>query len=191
MELDLYPSEFKHVLKQWLETFPEKITFGTDSFPYNEILGAEESYWLGVQSSRTALAAALAEMISRAKSARRRPCRWRMAICMTMQLEFTRERCIRWQRQREGGGEEAQHDQKSKRKPSRRAVAKQSRVSKMELKHIPWVSVELEDLNPLLQRHFVVGQRRHGGACPSEERAASFPSTAITTSKLLIFWKAR
>jgi hypothetical protein len=64
MELDMYPSEFRHVLKQWLETFPDKITFGTDSFPYNEILGAEESYWLGVQSARTALAAALAEMIS-------------------------------------------------------------------------------------------------------------------------------
>ena len=64
MELDLYPSEFKHVLKQWLETFPDKITFGTDAFPYNQTLGAEESYWLGVHSARTALAAALAEMIS-------------------------------------------------------------------------------------------------------------------------------
>ncbi len=64
MELDMYPSEFRHVLKTWLETFPDKITFGTDSFPYNETLGAEESYWLGVQSARNALAAALAEMIS-------------------------------------------------------------------------------------------------------------------------------
>jgi predicted TIM-barrel fold metal-dependent hydrolase len=64
MEIYMYPSEFKHTLKQWLETFPDKITFGTDSFPYNETLGAEESYWLGVQSARTALAAALAEMIS-------------------------------------------------------------------------------------------------------------------------------
>jgi len=64
MEIYMYPSEFKHSLKQWLETFPDKITFGTDSFPYNETLGAEESYWLGVQSARTALAAALAEMIS-------------------------------------------------------------------------------------------------------------------------------
>ena len=64
MELDMYPSEFRRVLKTWLETFPDKITFGTDSFPYNETLGAEESYWLGVQSARTALAAALAEMIS-------------------------------------------------------------------------------------------------------------------------------
>jgi hypothetical protein len=63
-EILLYPSEFKNTLKQWLETFPEKITFGTDAFPYNDVLGAEESYWLGVQSSRTALAAALAEMIS-------------------------------------------------------------------------------------------------------------------------------
>jgi len=63
-EFLLYPSEFKNTLKLWLETFPEKITFGTDAFPYNEVLGAEESYWLGVQSSRTALAAALAEMIS-------------------------------------------------------------------------------------------------------------------------------
>jgi len=63
-EILLYPSEFKHLLKQWMETFPDKITFGTDAFPYNETLGAEESYWLGVESSRTALAAALAEMIS-------------------------------------------------------------------------------------------------------------------------------
>jgi hypothetical protein len=64
MELDMYPSQFKHVLKEFLETFPDKITFGTDAFPYNQVLGAEESYWLGVQSARTALAAALAEMIS-------------------------------------------------------------------------------------------------------------------------------
>ena len=63
-EIVLYPAEFKHLLKQWLETFPDKVTFGTDCFPYNEVLGAEESYWLGVQSSRMALAAALAEMIS-------------------------------------------------------------------------------------------------------------------------------
>ena len=64
MEIVMYPSEFKESLKQWLETFPDKITFGTDSFPYNETLGAEESYWLGVQSARMGLAAALAEMIS-------------------------------------------------------------------------------------------------------------------------------
>jgi predicted TIM-barrel fold metal-dependent hydrolase len=64
MELIQYPSAFKDTLKQWLETFPDKITFGTDCFPYNQVLGAEESYWLGAESSRMALAAALAEMIS-------------------------------------------------------------------------------------------------------------------------------
>src|ERR1700730_12820909 len=63
-ELAQYPSAFKETLKMWLETFPDKITFGTDCFPYNQVLGSEESYWLGVLSSRTALAAALAEMIS-------------------------------------------------------------------------------------------------------------------------------
>jgi hypothetical protein len=64
MEVVMYASGFKDSLKQWLETFPDKITFGTDSFPYNEALGAEESYWLGVQTARTGLAAALAEMIA-------------------------------------------------------------------------------------------------------------------------------
>jgi uncharacterized protein len=63
-ELVQYPSAFKDTLKMWLETFPDKITFGTDAFPYNEVLGAEESYWLGAESARTALTAALAEMIS-------------------------------------------------------------------------------------------------------------------------------
>jgi hypothetical protein len=64
MEVDMYPAAFKDSLKQWLETFPDKVTFGTDSFPYNDALGAEESYWLGVQTARTGLAQALAEMIS-------------------------------------------------------------------------------------------------------------------------------
>ncbi|MBZ5678855.1 MAG: amidohydrolase family protein [Acidobacteriia bacterium] len=63
-ELAQYPSAFKGTLKMWLETFPDKITFGTDCFPYNQVLGAEESYWLGAESSRVALAAALAEMVS-------------------------------------------------------------------------------------------------------------------------------
>src|ERR1700676_1646459 len=40
-ELAQYPSAFKETLKMWLETFPDKITFGTDSFTYNHALGAE------------------------------------------------------------------------------------------------------------------------------------------------------
>jgi hypothetical protein len=64
MEVVMYPAAFKDSLRQWLETFPDKITFGTDSFPYNDALGAEESYWLGVQTGRSGLAAALAEMVA-------------------------------------------------------------------------------------------------------------------------------
>jgi quercetin dioxygenase-like cupin family protein len=45
----------------------------------------------------------------------------------------------------------------TKKKATRRMVAAKS-TAKAELKHIPWSSVEIEDLNPLLQRHFVVGQ---------------------------------
>ena len=63
-ELILYPTEFKAVLRRWLEVFPEKVTFGTDAFPYNEALGVEEVYWMGVHTARTGLAAALAEMIA-------------------------------------------------------------------------------------------------------------------------------
>jgi uncharacterized protein len=64
VEVLVYPSEFKTVLKFWLQTYPEKITFGTDAYPYNAALGSEETYWLGVHSARDALAAALAEMVA-------------------------------------------------------------------------------------------------------------------------------
>ncbi len=64
MEMALYPEAFKHSLREWLETFPDKVSFGTDCFPYNEVLGAEESYWIGVRTGRMSLAAALAEMVA-------------------------------------------------------------------------------------------------------------------------------
>lgn len=64
IETLLYPSEMKKVLKLWLETYPDKITFGSDAYPYSAALGSEETYWLGVYSARDALAAALAEMIA-------------------------------------------------------------------------------------------------------------------------------
>ena len=52
------------MLKLWFETYPEKITFGTDAYPYSAALGSEVGYWLGVHSARDALAAALAEMVA-------------------------------------------------------------------------------------------------------------------------------
>ena len=63
MELYLYPAEFKNVLRRWLLLFPEKVLFGSDAFPFNDAVGAEESYWLAVHSARSSLAAALAEMV--------------------------------------------------------------------------------------------------------------------------------
>lgn len=35
---------------------------------------------------------------------------------------------------------------------------KRSNTKKREPQHVPWSSVVIEDLNPLLRRHFVVGQ---------------------------------
>jgi quercetin dioxygenase-like cupin family protein len=43
-------------------------------------------------------------------------------------------------------------------KKDKKTARRTSGARKIELKHIPWSSVALEDLNPLLQRHFVVGQ---------------------------------
>jgi hypothetical protein len=60
----LYPSQFKSVLKQFLALYPDKMMFGSDAFPFNDALGAEESFWLAVHTSRTALAGALAELVS-------------------------------------------------------------------------------------------------------------------------------
>ncbi len=42
-------------------------------------------------------------------------------------------------------------------KSSGRKAATKKRA-KVDLKHVPWHTVELEELNPLLQRQFVVGQ---------------------------------
>ncbi len=48
---------------------------------------------------------------------------------------------------------------RTKRKPARAASVKKSAAKKMQLRYIPWSSIELEDLNPLLQRQFVVGHQ--------------------------------
>jgi len=59
----LYPSQFKDVLKQLLTLFPDKMMYGSDAFPFSDALGAEESFWLAARTTRTGLAAALAELV--------------------------------------------------------------------------------------------------------------------------------
>jgi predicted TIM-barrel fold metal-dependent hydrolase len=60
----LFPDALKDVLRLWLTKYPDKITFGSDAFPVDETIGAERVYWFGVHNARTAVAAALAEMIA-------------------------------------------------------------------------------------------------------------------------------
>ena len=44
--------------------FPDRMMFGSDAFPFGEAVGAEETFWLAARSARTAVAAALAELVS-------------------------------------------------------------------------------------------------------------------------------
>jgi len=60
----VYPAQYSRILKEWFEIFPEKIVFGSDCFPYSREIAVPETYWLAVQTARTAAAAALAEMVS-------------------------------------------------------------------------------------------------------------------------------
>ena len=60
----VYPSELKNILKQWISLYPEKIMFGSDAFSFNDAVGAEQTLWVAARSARTAVAAALAELVA-------------------------------------------------------------------------------------------------------------------------------
>ena len=60
----VYPSELKNILKQWISLYPERMMFGSDAFPFNDAVGAEETFWLAARSARTAIARALAELVA-------------------------------------------------------------------------------------------------------------------------------
>ena len=60
----VYPSELKNILKQWISLYPERMMFGSDAFPFSDALGAEETFWLAARSARTAISAALAELVA-------------------------------------------------------------------------------------------------------------------------------
>ncbi len=50
-------------LREWLETFPEKVLFGTDGYPYSDALGWAESTWIASRNARQALGLALTGMV--------------------------------------------------------------------------------------------------------------------------------
>jgi uncharacterized protein len=63
-DLMLYPRALTEVLRDWLESYPEKILFGTDSSTGPPELDWEEGGWLAAQTARRALGAALTGMMS-------------------------------------------------------------------------------------------------------------------------------
>lgn len=50
-------------LREWLETYPDKVLFGTDGYPYSGSLGWEESTWIAAHNGREALGLALTAML--------------------------------------------------------------------------------------------------------------------------------
>ena len=50
-------------LREWLETYPEKVLFGTDGYPYSDALGWAESTWMAARNGRLALGLALTGML--------------------------------------------------------------------------------------------------------------------------------
>src|SRR5690349_22741325 len=88
-----------------------------------------------------------------------------MVTCTIMPLEFTRERCTDMAKakakpaakRRSLKSRIAKHKSAGRKSASRKTATKH-RASKMELRHVPWQTIDLEDLNPLLQRQFVVGR---------------------------------
>jgi hypothetical protein len=51
-------------LREWLETFPDKVLFGTDGYALSDAEGWEESTWLAAHNARQALALALTGMLA-------------------------------------------------------------------------------------------------------------------------------
>jgi hypothetical protein len=56
--------ELSHVLRYWLEWYPEKVLFGTDLSPATPEIGWEEIGWQTTQSGRRAMAMALTGMMN-------------------------------------------------------------------------------------------------------------------------------
>ena len=62
--LFLYPRGLSEVLRNWLESYPEKVLFGTDAFAFTPEVGWEEAGWLMANTARQALALALTGMMN-------------------------------------------------------------------------------------------------------------------------------
>ena len=59
-------------LREWLETYPDKVLYGTDGYPFTTSLGWEESTWIANENARQALAIALTGMLRDGEVTRQR-----------------------------------------------------------------------------------------------------------------------
>jgi hypothetical protein len=50
-------------LREWLETYPDKVLFGTDGYPFSGSMGWEEATWIASHNARAALGLALTGML--------------------------------------------------------------------------------------------------------------------------------
>ena len=50
-------------LREWLETYPDKVLYGTDGYPFSDSLQWEESVWIANGNAREALGIALTGML--------------------------------------------------------------------------------------------------------------------------------
>lgn len=66
----LYPRALSEVLRSWLESFPQKVLFGTDAFSFGPAVDWPELAWLSNTTARQALAMALTGMMNDAEITR-------------------------------------------------------------------------------------------------------------------------
>jgi hypothetical protein len=50
-------------LREWLETYPDKVLYGTDGYPFSDSMQWEESVWIANRNAREALGIALTGML--------------------------------------------------------------------------------------------------------------------------------
>ena len=67
-----YPRELSDILRNWLESYPDKILFGTDAFSFGPEVDWGEVAWLSNYSARQALALALTGMMNDGEISRER-----------------------------------------------------------------------------------------------------------------------
>ena len=60
----IYPRELSETLRNWLESYPDKVLFGTDAFSFGPEVDWGEVAWLSNTTARQALALALTGMMS-------------------------------------------------------------------------------------------------------------------------------